>query len=240
MKVKQYLERVRSDMSQSKASATSAQQSNAENPKMWWAMLKVLSDSAADPNSRLKALTVLRAGAFSLKEFAPLSPHFRQALGEIAEAPDSPKDLRQGVLDTLVNMKDETARSLLVKGLENPSKALVAPEAALELLSRDDHASVGRLARQALEQSNVKAVKQQAVRILGNDPSAKDFLKEILRNKNEFREIRRAGAVALRGLDPQEFESEAEAILADPEEFPEIKSTLEGALNRSRAAAARK
>jgi hypothetical protein len=237
MKVKDYVERLQSELSNSKAMVDSSTQTVPESSTVWQEMLAVLADSAANANSRQEALNILRAGSFSRKEFAPFAPRFRNALGQIAEDPAAPQALRHGALDALVNMKDQVARTVLIDGLKNPAKAAVAPAAALEMLARDDHASAAGLAREALDSSNEEAVRQQAVRILGADPSAKDRLREILRDKNEFREVRRAGAVALRGLDPGEFESDAAAILDDPEDFPEIKSTLEGALSRSRAAA---
>jgi hypothetical protein len=71
------------------------------------------------------------------------------------------------------------------------------------------------------------------VRVLGSDKGAIQDLADILRNKDEFREVRRASAVALNGLDPGRFQQDAAAILSDGNDFQDIKSTVGGALERA-------
>jgi hypothetical protein len=104
--------------------------------------------------------------------------------------------------------------------------------AALALLARDDHGSASAIARNLLA-SGDDATRAQAVRVLGSDPGASDLLSGIMKDKDESREVRRAGAVALESLNPQLFQDSAAEILHDEDDFAEIKSTVGGALERS-------
>ena len=67
----------------------------------------------------------------------------------------------------------------------------------------------------------------------GSDPAASDLLSGIMKDKDESREVRRAGAVALESLNPQLFQDGAAEILRDEGDFADIKSTVGGALERS-------
>ena len=69
--------------------------------------------------------------------------------------------------------------------------------------------------------------------MLGSDPAATELLTEIMKNKSEFREVRRASAVALKGLNPQAFQTGAIDILSDASDFKDIQSTVGGALERA-------
>lgn len=234
MKVKDYRSRIENETASPSTAAAATEAANADNSGTWQGALQVLLDGSADKTTRLEALRILAAGMFAGIEFAPYRPRFQDALRTIAADSNADPALRQSALGALINMKDVTARTLLSQGLRQPASAAVPPAVALEMLSLDDHASAAGLAREALASSREAAVRQQAVRILGADPSAKEQLRGILNDKNEFREVRRASAVALRSLEPTAFRNAAEAILADPGDFPDIKATLKGALDRSR------
>ena len=235
MKVKDYRARIEQGEISSAASAKAASEAaSADSQVNWQGALQVLLDRNAETKMRREALQVLAAGRFVGIDFAPFKPRFQDALRQIAADSSAGPALRQAALGALVNMKAVTARTLLSQGLRQPTLAAVPPAVALEMLSLDDHASAAGLAREALASSKEAAVRQQAVRILGGDPSAKDQLRGSLNDKDEFREVRRASAVALRSLEPAAFKSAAEAILADPGDFPDIKATVKGALDRSK------
>jgi HEAT repeat protein len=175
-------------------------------------------------------MQLLQAGTFLGAQFAPLRPEYIAALRAAATAVDP--ELRRSALDVLVNMKDEFARKKLLEGLQGIGEALVPPAAALGLLARDDHGSASAIARDLLTKSADGAIRAQAARVLGSDPGATELLSEIMNDKMEFREVRRASAVALKSLNPKLFEQGALDILKDGDDFKEIKSTVGGALGR--------
>ena len=233
MKVKDYRSQIEKETSDAPRAAEATEAASADSAGTWQGALQMLLDGRAETKTRLEAFRILAAGMFTGLEFTPYRARFQDALRQIAGDSNADPALRQAALGALVNMRDVTARTLLSQGLRQPASAAVPPAVALEMLSLDDHASAAGLAREALASSKEAAVRQQAVRILGADPSAKDELRGILQDKNEFREVRRASAVALRSLEPTAFKNDARTILADPDDFPEIKATLKGALDRS-------
>ena len=72
--------------------------------------------------------------------------------------------------------------------------------------------------------------KEEAVRLLAGDPTSKELLAVILKDKAERREVRNASATALQSLAPAEFEEQAKVIVLDEEEHPEIRATAINAL----------
>jgi hypothetical protein len=137
------------------------------------------------------------------------------------------------VLDILAGKGDDFARQKLTEGLRGIGEALVSPAVALGLLARDDHASVRDIAHRFLEGNHDAHTKAQAVRLLGSDPAETLTLLRLMQDKSEFREVRRASAVALRALDPDAFVRNARSILADHSDFQDIRKTVSGALARA-------
>lgn len=197
----------------------------------WPALIATVADPAADAEARRTAIHALQAAAFLGARFAACRADFVAALRAAATDPAS-ESLRHSALDALANMKDSFARERLVRGLENAGEALVPPAVALGLLARDDHVSASSLARRFLESGAGRHIKEQAVRLLGPDPTARPILERLLQDKNEFREVRRASAVALQHLDADAFVEKARRILDDPGEFDDIRRTVRAALER--------
>ncbi|HEX6409115.1 MAG TPA: HEAT repeat domain-containing protein [Sphingomicrobium sp.] len=190
-----------------------------------------LADSSVDPRSRLMALGALQAAAFLARHFDVCRPDYVAALQSAATAEDP--ELRRAALDVLTKLKDDFARDRLIRGLSNADEALVPPAVALGLLSADDHNAVREIARRFLGPEFAPKVRAQAVRLIGRDPGARELLTKLVRDKDEFREVRRAGAVALKNLNPDAFAAQARAILADASDFDDIRKTVRGALARS-------
>jgi hypothetical protein len=234
MNVKQYRQQVEADL----ASATLAANSTAlggptaATPEQAWATAtEQLADPGKAVETRRNALQILQGGTFQGDLFSAFHPGFLRAL-RIA-ATDDDGDLRHDALDALVNFKDEFARQVLTEGLQGTGKTLVPAAAALGLLARDDHGSANAIARELLGTTTDIPTRAQAVRVLGADPAATGLLDGIMRDKNEFEEVRRAGAVALRSLDPSRFENSALEIVQDASDFGEIKASVSGALERA-------
>jgi HEAT repeat protein len=221
-----------------RASSNAAGRAAAAAPRVhegpdWARDLEELMDTARDPRDRAAALWRLQAGTFLAGQFAPYRPRYIQALQRAAT--DADPALRHAAFDVLANNKDDFARRKLTEGLQDPDKALVSPAVALGLLARDDHGDATGFARPFLSHSD-PATRAQAVRVLSADPGSTSLLAERMGDKNEFREVRRASAVALRSLDPDRFRALAQDILADHSDFQEIKATVRGALERDAAA----
>lgn len=211
------------------ASARSAPEPSAMQD--WTSDIKHLADASLDPAHRHAALQRVQAGTFFGSQFAPHRAAYIQALRSAATSNDA--ELRHSALDILANLKDDFARQKLAEGLRGTAQALVPPAVALSLLARDDHGSAADIARELLTSGADVATREQAARALAADPSSKNLLSERMRDKAEFREVRRASAVALRSLDPQAFLEGARDILADADEFRDIKATVHGALERA-------
>lgn len=196
----------------------------------WAQDLVELMDTARDPREREAAIWRLQAGTFLVPDFAPHRPPYIQALQTAAT--DKDEGLRHAALDVLANSKDDFARRKLTEGLDDPNKALVSPAVALGLLARDDHGAATGFARAFLSGESDPATRAQAARVLAADPASSGLLAERMGDKDEYRLVRRASAVALHSVDPDSFRSLAEGILADDSDFQEIKATVRGALER--------
>ena len=149
---------------------------------------------------RLAALQALQAASFSVVAFESCRGDYIATLREVADDPDP--ELRQRVLGILAREKDGFAQKKLLEGLENPEKALVPPEKALQLLSYDVHAEAYPVARDDRQQS--RRTPRRSGRPCGCSPrmprSAPVFEK-ILRDKDETPEIRQISAVRAARLE---------------------------------------
>lgn len=198
---------------------------------VWERALSILEDKRAEPALRTAAIQKLQAGTFLGPQFRPYRARYLRTLREVALNGNS--ELRRSALDILANAKDEFARRLLTESLEGSIEPVVPTAVALGFLARDDHGTARSIARRVFAQSDSLDAREQAVRILASDASSKGLLEEAMKNKSEFRQVRRASAVALRNLDPLRFALTASLILDDESEFADIKASVAGAISRA-------
>ena len=116
-----------------------------ESDKKLQDTLQHLRDQNQSSRVRLAALQTLQAASFSTIAFEPCRSDYIATLRAIVDDPDP--ELRQRVLGILANEKDGFAQKKLLDGLQNPDKALVSPEKALQMLSNDVHAEAYTIAR---------------------------------------------------------------------------------------------
>lgn len=192
-------------------------------------VLGLLRDEAQPPQLRRAALRVLQQSSFKVVTFNPKRPDYLAVLRSIVKDPDP--ELRQRVLEALALEKDEYVQRRLLEGLEDPSRALVTPEKAIQLLGYDIHAEHYPLLREIVRNPPNPRARQEAVRLLGTDATAKDLLAEILGNKSEAPEIRVTSAVALQSLAPAELEAQARQIVLDDDEDDDVRATSLSALD---------
>lgn len=192
------------------------------------ASLDVLRDREQPIKVRLAALQSLQAASFSVIEFEPYREDYLATLREIVDDPD--EELRQRVLGILSRENDGYTQKRLLEGLQDPGKALVAPEKALQLLSYDVHAEAYPVAREILDQPPNPEAKREALRLLAADANSAPIFEKLMRDKDEDREIRQISAAALQAVKPKRFQEQARELLLDDKEYDDIQATALTAL----------
>lgn len=201
-----------------------------ENDKDLQAMLGVLSNQAEPIEVRLAALQSLQAASFSVVAFESCRSDYIATLRKVAIDPDL--ELRQRVLGILAREKDGFAQKKLLDGLQNPNKALVPPEKALQLLSYDIHGEAYPVARKIVQKPPNEDARREALRLLAADARSAPIFEKLLRDKSENAEIRQISAAALQALKPEQMQSAAREILLDDSDYDDIKATSLTALTQ--------
>ncbi|HKI00766.1 MAG TPA: hypothetical protein VKK31_02185 [Thermoanaerobaculia bacterium] len=186
-------------------------------------VLNILRNQDEPIELRLAALQVIQAASFSVVTFEPCRGAYIATLREISDDPDP--ELRQRVLGTLAREKDGFVQKKLLEGLQNPEKALVSPEKALQLLSYDVHADAYPVAREILSKSPNADARREAIRLLAADANTAPVFEKILRDKGETTEIRQMSAAALNSVRPDKLQEYARAIVLDDSEDDELQAT---------------
>jgi hypothetical protein len=186
-------------------------------------VINVLKDVQSPQAVRLAALRALQSASFSVVKFTPCRPEYLAALRSLIDDPDP--EVRQRVLGILAREQDGYTQQRLLEGLQQPEKALVPPEKALQLLSYDIHADAYPVAREIVKKPPNPAAKREALRLLAADAGSVPTFEGILRDKNEPPEIRQLSASALHSLAPKKMQAYARDIVLDDSESDELKTT---------------
>ncbi|GGD08871.1 HEAT repeat domain-containing protein [Hyunsoonleella pacifica] len=138
------------------------------------------------------------------------------------------ENLRGSALEILAINKDEYAQRRLVESLEDPSKELIAPEIAVQLLSYDLHANHFKVLRKVAKNPPNSIAKRESIRNLGFDEESKELLQETLNNLDEEPEIRHAAATALMCLNPKLSSEISKKIIIEEQghHLDELKTAL--------------
>lgn len=182
----------------------------------------VVRDTSEPLAIRLAALAALQSASFSAVSFGASRPTFMAMLRAVAK--DEEPELRQRALGILSREGDGRAQALLLQGLEEPSKALVPPEKALQLLSYNAKSEAYPMARQILERPPNLAAKREALRLLAADSKSVKLFERILVDKSEVPDIRQIAATALHALAPDRLQSLARDIVLDAGDAPEMQA----------------
>lgn len=194
-----------------------------ENDENLQAVLNILRNKNEPLEVRLAALQTLQAATFNVVEFEPCRGDYIATLREVAEDPDP--ELRQRVLGLLAREKDGFAQKKRLEGLQNPEKALLPPEKALQLLTYDVHAEAYSVARAIVSKPPNDTARREALRLLAADATAAPLFEKILRDKDELAEIRQISASALQALKPEKLQAHAREMLLDTSEYDDIQAT---------------
>lgn len=201
-----------------------------ESEETLQAALDVLRDRNQPIKVRLAALQSLQAASFSVILFEPHREDYLATLREIVDDPDA--ELRQRVLGILMREKDSYAQKRLLEGLQDPAKALVPPEKALQLLSYDVHADAYPVAREIVNKPPNPEAKREALRLLAADAKSAPVFEKLLRDKDEDRDIRQISAAALQAVQPEKFQEQAREMVLDKKEYDDIQATALTALTQ--------
>lgn len=194
-----------------------------ESPELIDLLLSLVRDNTEPVALREPALRVLQQLSFSSVVFRTKRPEYLDVLRSIIDDQDA--ELRQQAIGVLAKEKDEYVQRRLLEGLEDPSKALIPPEKAIQMLGFDIHAEHYPILRDMVKSPPNPAAKKEAVRLLAADAASKNMLAEILSDKGEDKEVRRTSAIALESLDPAEFEDRAKQIALDEDESDDLRAT---------------
>ena len=186
-------------------------------------LLDLLKDQTQPREVRLGALKVLQMLAFISPLFLSKRPEFLAALRSIVE--DADAAVRQAVIEVLALEKDEYVQRRLNEGLDDPSRALVSPEKAIQLLGQDVHAELYPRLREMIQNPPSPAAREEAVRLLAGDPESRELLVNLMSDKEEGLGIRSLSAAALQSVDPLEFTEQAKKIVLDDAEEEELRIT---------------
>ena len=201
-----------------------------ENDENLNSLLNILRDRNEPIKVRLAALQSIQAASFSVIAFESCRPDYLAALREVVDDPDP--ELRQRVLGILARENDSYVQQRLLDGLQNPEKALVPPEKALQLLSYDVHAESYSVARDIVDNPPNPDAKREALRILAADPNSAPVFEKLLTDKDESREVRQISAAALQATKPRRFQERARQMLLDKDEYDDIQATALTALTQ--------
>jgi hypothetical protein len=193
-------------------------------------MLSILSNKDEPVEVRLAALQSLQAASFSVIAFESCRGEYIATLRKVALDPDP--ELRQRILGILAREKDGFAQKKLLEGLQDPAKALLSPEKALQLLSYDPHAEAYSIAREIVDKPPNTTAKREALRLLAADATAAPLFEKLLRDKDELTEIRQISASALQAIKPDKLQEHAREILLDTSEQDDIQATSLTALTQ--------
>jgi FOG: HEAT repeat len=186
-------------------------------------LLELLKDKTEPREVRIAALQVLLMLAFISPLFMSKRPEFLAALRSVVEDPDT--TVRQAAIEILALEKDEYVQRRLNEGLDDPSKALVSPEKAVQMLGQDVHAELYPRLREMIQNPPSPAAREEAVRLLAGDPNSKELLVNLVRDKDEDLKVRTLSAAALQSLDPVEFTDQAKQIVLDDTEDEDLRLT---------------
>jgi HEAT repeats len=197
-------------------------------PSLMQALIRILRDPAEDDRVRSAALRALQQNSFSRTEFRRYEADYRDALRSAAT--DDDPQLRDQAMERLALTGDEYVQRLLVDGLQDPSKALVPPQRALQMIGYDVHAEHYPMLRDLVETSSKPAVRRSALRLLAADSEATDLFARIAADKGEDPAARSTSAVALQSLAPDQFDDVARDVVLDDDDDRRVRATFVNAI----------
>jgi hypothetical protein len=195
-----------------------------ERPALVAELIEVMEREATPAALRVAVLEALQQLKFDAERFAPHRPRFMAALRSMVDSQD--ESLRRRALAVLAREKDGFAQARLIEGLEEPEKALIPADKAIQLLGYDVHADSLALLQRIIARPPSQAARNEALRVLATQPDATETLVGIMRDRGEPNEDRRISAVGLMSLAPERFTQEARRVALDESEDDQLRATV--------------
>lgn len=202
-----------------------------KRPTVMEALIALIADSSEDRLVRQAALATVQASTFKAVDFRRYAPLYNAALRSAATSDD--ETLRLQALDTLALNKDSYAQQLLLDGLQQPSKALVSPLQAIQMLGYDVHSEHFPVLRDIVETSKRPTLRRAALRLLAADGASAPLMRRIAADKTEDKAARSVAAVALQSLAPKEFAKVARAVVLDDDDDDDVRASVISAISQS-------
>jgi tyrosinase len=194
-------------------------------------VLKLISDQQTAPELRSAAIRTIKNLGFSSPLYKAIKPEIIQIFRGLIN--DPVQRIREDAIAYLAKDKDEFVQRELIKGIEQPEKALIPEELAIHLLGYDIHAGIFPILKNVVDKSSKLESRAEAIHLLGGDPTAKDLLLNVFNNKKERFDIRKNSLLALKQLHPQDFVSLARNTVIDSDENENIRTVSINALEHS-------
>lgn len=185
-------------------------------------MCGILQDQAANPTLRGQALSTLQAATFDPIAFAKYRAQYLSVLRKLRM--DSDPEIRQRVFGLLAREQDGDTQAMLLEGLEDPSKAQLSPEKALQLLSYDPHAGAYEVAKKIVQQPPNDLARREALRVLAADGNSVDLFAGVVTDKSESTDVRQIAASALNQLAPIRMQEIARTMAMDDSESDDARA----------------
>jgi hypothetical protein len=195
-----------------------------QDQRIFERLLVILQDGTEAPAFRFEVLDFIKSSNFLESKFNKYLPMYLNVLRKLTE--DSLPEIRDEVMEILAKKKDEYVQRKILEGLNNPDKALVPQERAVQLLGYDLHADQYPLLRKIIQDSKNAQARLEAVRILALDPKSEELLYKLLLNKNELKDIRSFSALAVHKFAPDKFKKFALEAILDSKEYEDLKSLI--------------
>ncbi|MBN9382341.1 MAG: HEAT repeat domain-containing protein [Chitinophagaceae bacterium] len=138
---------------------------------------------------------------------------------------DPDPDFRMFAISRLMMNGDARTEQLLIRGLEDPSSALVKPADAIELLSLTPKKDYYPTVFKVLTDTKDEAARLAAVQALGAYKEARQKLVSISRDPNEKEDFRVSALIALYSGDKDNIVSYVAPILQDKTATPRLQTT---------------
>ncbi|MEM9557200.1 MAG: hypothetical protein AAGC60_23275 [Acidobacteriota bacterium] len=191
-------------------------------------LLDLVTDQAEPAELRSGVLRIIGQLRFSSVTLNARRPELIDALRSLIDAPDLA--VRRDAVEMLSQEKDEYAQRRLLDSLDSGEPLAGSLEKTIQLLGYDIHADYYPLLRDIARTADTPEARREAVRLLAADAQSVDVLQEILRNRDEDQQVRRASASGYLSLDPQGFERDAREIVFDESEDDEVRAATLSAL----------
>lgn len=206
-------------------------------PSAMKALLQVLGDNDDNDSLRLHCLTVLQAATFQGAAFSRYSEQYTETLRAALSAKD--ERLREQAMDILALRSDPYAQNLLIRGLEDPAAAAVAPVQAVRMLGYDTHGEHSRILRDIALSKDAPDLRNLALQALASDSKAASTFASIAADRDDDPDARATSAAALKSLAPKRFTNVAQQVIADDDDDDAVRATMLTALANTSVKASR-